>query len=166
MAVPRFPTAPVMCRAAGGGDSEAAPDSATEGPAWELPWEPLDPQVRVSSGAGLSHGCSLSTVDPSRGRGLLVGAQSCHHSGACQHWFVGGRVLVCALWGLKNSSFGFRRRRQLTLGSSPLSSFCCFLHTTWDRSLIPCSLFLLLVLITYYLFLLFGAILALSSFLY
>lgn len=74
MSVPTAHTAPAVGAAAGRGDSKAAPDSATEQPAWELPRGPLGPRVGVSSGAGLSHGCSLSAVDPGRGRGLLLGA--------------------------------------------------------------------------------------------
>lgn len=49
---------------------------------------------------------------------------------------VWGRVVAaCAPWGLKSSSFGFRHGRQPTLGSSLLRGFCCFLLTSWDRSL-------------------------------
>lgn len=74
MSVPTTHTAPAVGAAAGGDDGKAAPDSATEEPAWELPRGPLGPRVGVSSGAGLSHGCFLSAVDPGRGRGTLLGA--------------------------------------------------------------------------------------------
>ena len=88
-------------------------------------------------GAGLSRGCTLSPVDPGGGGSLLLGAHSTVVT-------VGLSALVWqevafALWGLKNSSFGFRHKRQLALGSSPLSSFCFSLLTSWDLSLVSCS---------------------------
>ena len=89
----------------GGGDTQAAPNSVTAGQG--LRGNSLGDLSthKVPAGAGLSRGCSRSAAEPGVGE-ASAGAGLVGHGGGC------------AVWSLKNSSFGFSLRNQQTLGSA------------------------------------------------
>lgn len=119
-------------------DSGATPDSATVGGLRGNSLGPLDPWVGVPSGARLSCGCSLCAAEPGCGRGLPWELEGLPSQGGLVNFGGWGGRGVCFVRN-ENNSFDFRRRSQLTLESSPVSSLCYFLHTSWDRSLTTCS---------------------------
>lgn len=129
------PTAPVTGEAAARGDSQAAPDSALRGLRGNFPGA-SEPGWSVL-GAGLSHGCSLSTVDPGRGRGLLRGAhRAVISAGLVSLGFFWGRggSGVCPV-GSEKPLFWLQKQETTDPGVVPTEQCLCFLHIAWDRTL-------------------------------
>lgn len=102
------------------------------------------PQDLSTHGSGCPRGRGCHVAAPCVLRSRDVGeaspgsSEGCHHRAGLSTFGGWGGWGMCFVRN-ENNSFDFRHRSQLTLESSPVSSLCYFLHTSWDRSLTTCS---------------------------